>query len=245
VQEITVDGQTVFTAAAALPVAYSNLVAWYPFDSSFYGGSNADDCTALFNPGQSGDSTAYDGTVNGATYQSSGGVEDINAGANSGAFDFDGSNDYIDVGKPPVAGESDITWTANVKFDNVSTGSRQDIFGTGKADIEVEEDGGTLDFYIKNASGTAVRASVSVTAGSFINLAGTYDGSSMKLYKDGSLSDTQSQTGNIRNSNEDLYLGAMGPDNERHLDGTLDDVRFYNTALSSSQINQIYQNTQP
>src|SRR6056297_2864362 len=78
VQEITVDGDVVFSAGPSnLPVAYSNLIAWYPFDSATYGGSNADDVTAII--GGSGDDTAYDGTVNGGSYQSSGGVTDINA----------------------------------------------------------------------------------------------------------------------------------------------------------------------
>lgn len=85
IHEVNINGQIVeIDVTVPTPVAYSNLVAWYPFDSSFYGGSDADDVTALFNPNQSGDSTAYDGTVNGATYQPTGGVTDINIGVNSG-----------------------------------------------------------------------------------------------------------------------------------------------------------------
>jgi len=93
VEEITVDGQTVFTATER-PVAYSNLVAWWPFDSSFYGGSNTDDVTAIL--GGSGDDTAYDLTINGSpSYLSSGGVTDINKGGNSGAFDFSGNSNNV------------------------------------------------------------------------------------------------------------------------------------------------------
>jgi len=97
-EQIFTDGEGGLVApgyVSELPVAYSNLVAWYPFDSARYTGSNADDVTGII--GGSGDDTAFDGTVNGATYQSSGGVTDINAGTNSGAYDFDGTNDALDV----------------------------------------------------------------------------------------------------------------------------------------------------
>jgi len=69
-----------------LPVAASDLVAWYPFRSG-----TGEDLTA--GDSRFGDTTDYSAVVNGATFQASGGVTDIETGANSGAFDFDGTDE--------------------------------------------------------------------------------------------------------------------------------------------------------
>jgi len=232
VQEITVDGQTVFTAEA-LPVAYSNLVAWYPFDSSFYGGSNADDVTALFNSGQSGDASAFDATVNGATYQSSGGVTDINAGANSGAFDFDGSNDTIDVNpfnSPPnvtLCFWGKLNTTPQSSFASFITGQ-----GTGNFQIDFAPNGdirfnGSASFIIRQADTNYHHTAV------------TYDGSSIEVYNDGT--SVGSNNGDI--IFDELILGT-NRNEDRFIDAVIDDVRVYNTVLTTQQVQKIVQNTQ-
>jgi len=253
VQEITVDGQTVFTAGPAnLPVAYSNLVAWYPFDSATYGGSNADDVTALFNPGQSGDSTAYDGTVNGATYQSSGGVTDINAGANSGAFDFDGSNDTIippfpnvDFDQPNTImgwANADSANNANIIVNLSFSDSKDpfyfiDIFNNSQFRFIAEDNSGI----------TQTLSTGGYTTNTWFHVAGVFDGTNLNLYVDGSLEVTQSKSvGSLSQLNQ-MGIGVLNFSGltASLFDGTIDDVRVYDTDLSTSQINQIYQNTQP
>jgi len=250
VQEITVDGQTVFSAES-LPVAYSNLVAWYPFDSSFYGGSNADDVTALFNPAQSGDSTAYDGTVNGATYQSSGGVTDMNAGANSGAFDFDGSNDYIEPPFPNIDFDQPNTimgWANADSFPNAHmivgfgfSGSNDpfyfiDMFDNSDLRVVIED----------NSGNTQVVSTGGATTNTWFHVAAVFDGSDLNLYIDGSLQVSQSKSvGSVSQINR-MGIGALlRNDLGLVFDGNLDDIRVYDTDLSISQINQIYQNTEP
>jgi len=239
VQEITVDGQTVFTAET-LPVAYSNLVAWYPFDSATYGGSNADDVTALFNPGQSGDSTAYDGTVNGATYQSSGGVTDINAGANSGAFDFDGSDDLITISTSPFVDQSTgSTVTFWLDFDGGSNKTALRFFWdfTSSNDGFVFKQGSSGTFFVGNSS----RSMPSIPTGlSFFAV--RYD-NGYDIFRDATLIDSESAGTNLSN---DIIIGndrasASGP----VWDGRIDDVRVYDTPLTNTEINSIYVNTQP
>jgi len=247
VQEITVDGDTVFTAEA-LPVAYSNLVAWYPFDSSFYGGSNADDVTALFNSGQSGDSTAYDGTVNGATYKSSGGVTDINAGTNSGGYDFDGSGDHIDIGKPSIDTTNNIfsiaTWfkTSDTGFRRMVSnydggqalyGLEWDVDGTGKLSFSLRDSGGSMN---------RVTSSSTLNDGSYHHVVGAIDGSTVELMIDGDSKDTTSMTIGSTDSGSDGYIGAS-PHLSNPFQGELDDVRYYDKAISESEANDIFTNT--
>jgi len=252
VQEITVDGQTVFTAGPSnLPVAYSNLVAWYPFDSATYGGSNADDVTALFNPAQSGDSTAFDGTVNGATYQSSGGVTDINAGANSGAFDF--SNDLIEynTGNTFTAFNNDLSICIWHKADSL------DDFGNimGKVS-DTNADSADLGFWTESgniqygANSNRISTSQSVSTGVWHHYALTSDSSSdeAKMYFDGNLINTSTANTKNNSTNDDLngfYTGTFNGVFDFALDGAIDDARIYDKTLSGTEINQIYLNTEP
>ena len=248
VQQITVDGDVVFSAGPSnLPVAYSNLVAWYPFDSAEYGGSNADDVTAIL--GASGDDTAYDGTVSGANYQSSGGVTDINAGANSGAFNFDGSNDFIDLGLP-IDFNSDFTICAWCK-PNTTGGIGEKIFGAGGAPndlviLDISQGGFRFVFIANGDLSGKTNSSGSVNTNTYQHVAGTLSGTSMTLYVDGSVLRTDTAFTTTLNLDQvDIGRLILGTNDQDYFDGNIEDARIYNTALSGSQINQIYQNTQP
>jgi len=242
VTEITVDGDTVFSAGPSfdLPVAYSNLVAWYPFDSVEYGGSNADDVTAI--GGGSGNDTAYDGTVNGASYQSSGGVTDINAGANSGAFDFSGSaSDDIDLPLTTINDNNSSGMTITAWADVTTTGPQQYIVSgtkTGNADggLFMIIDSGNFEF---QPQGDRIQ-SAPVSTG-LQHFAGAVDSSGASWYIDGSLVATRSAF-TVTAPNE---CNIGNTQSTRNFEGTIDDVRFYNTKLSGSQINSIYDNTKP
>jgi len=238
VQEITVDGQTVFSAET-LPVAYSNLEAWYPFDSAEYGGGNADDVTATFNPSQSGDSTAHDGTVVGATFQATDGVTDINAGANSGAFEFDGNNDKIDTGYTPPLESSFVCWV-NVDTTNLMAvmNARQGNDGMwtrtsgGKALVQIGN-GGT---YLQ------ISSTSTITTGSWHLIMGAYDGNNVIVGVDGNIENTAS-VGRVQNGT--LSLGTRSDNNRNFFDGLIDDARVYNKALSAAEFSGIYNNTEP
>jgi len=236
VQSITIDGQEVF-GATTLPVAFSNLIAWYPFDSANYGGSNADDVTAII--GGSGDDTAFDGTVNGATYQSNDGVTDIQAGANSGAFSFNNSG-HIDLN---AFNGFDYANTALSIFD-----SSQD-----RGDRVVSVRAGNADpvFLIGDAAGyenNGTFGSVSYTqTTSFNHTVLQNDGSTIEVYRNGSLAGTDSYPGNVQ-PNADLFIGAQNDEELGrilNMDGNIDDFRIYNRALTATEVSQIFQNTQP
>jgi len=240
VTEITVDGDVVFSAQT-LPVAYSDLVAWYPFDSAEYGGSNADDVTAII--GGSGDDTAYDGTVSGATYQSSGGVTDINSGANSGAFDFDG-NDSINIGTGPFdfTRSTDQTIMGWMKLD-VSQ-SRGVLFGNnGGFDLSIlgsEE----VRFHPKN-SNYADSSSGVVNVGQYFHFALRLENSDFDVLISGS--EISMSTGNGSPFTTDIVTGDITIGNSVYggPDLQIDDFRIYDKLLTNSEINQIINNTEP
>ena len=244
VQEITVDGDVVFSAQT-LPVAYSNLVAWYPFDSAEYGGSNADDVTAII--GGSGDDTAYDGTVSGATYLSNGGGTDINAGANSGAFDFDGNNDQIstNLNFPNSA----TTITAWINQDTQDTDEYQPIFHaaeftSGLFITRSGFDGGLVMSHQTGSNSFQTFNQYQEKANQWVHVAGTWDGTNtgLKVYEDGQeVPSSISSEGTF--SETTMHIGRDPVLTTRVFDGQIDDVRLYNRVLSQSEISQIVSNT--
>jgi len=249
VTEITVDGQTVFTAQT-LPVAYSNLVAWYPFDSAAYGGSNADDVTAIL--GGSGDDTAYDGTVNGATYQSSGGVTDISAGANSGGFDFDGIDDFINLGSNTTFNnlfdQEDFTvscWVKNSVSQNDDIWNKADYPSfnrfirtrfTGAGQIVLDfGDGSNIVFMVAD--------DIDYADGDWhLCVAKRETGTGYTLKIDDDETITEPDNGSIGNT-EAFEIGHKT--DKGFYNGNIDDFRIYNKATTDTEDTQIYNNSDP
>jgi len=250
VQEITVDGDVVFTARE-FPVAFSNLVAWWPFDSSFYGGANTDDATG--GDGSSGDSTSYDTVQDGTvTFQSSGGAKDINTGDASGYAEFD-SQDGLDAGTTELSDFGDnnepFSYCAWAKFDNLFDDDYKPIMGdtighcllfhqrsglNRGAGWEVKTDG-TLNSFESGSN---------LSNNEWFHLVGTFDGSSnFTLYIDGNDKTTFTET-RTGQSLGDFYIGNYGQ-SSYDAAPNIDDVRVYDKELSSSEVSQIFSNTKP
>jgi len=224
-----------------LPVAASDLVAWYPFRSG-----TGEDITA--GDSRFGDTTDYSATVNGATFQASGGVTDIQTGANSGAFDFDGVDDGLTATLPTFAQLSICVW---VNWDNLNSeflgpiSTFRDANGTDTHQFTFHAaDGGNTNRIACLTPGSRPDFTT-VTAGKWFHFAATYDGTTVTTYVNG----TQANTG-TGSFTADLTEFAIGRrtsriDSNVITDGRIDDVRIYDSALSDSQINQIYLNTEP
>ncbi|MGQ9733280.1 MAG: LamG-like jellyroll fold domain-containing protein [Candidatus Zipacnadales bacterium] len=69
----------------------------------------------------------------------------------------------------------------------------------------------------------------------WVHYAGTYDGQQIKAYLNGMLTETTLAPGRLRASDEPLYIGALAPQ-DRPLDGSLDEVRIYNRALTDAEV---------
>jgi len=231
-----------------LPVAASDLVAWYPFRSG-----TGEDITA--GDSRFGDTTDYSVVVNGATFQSSGGVTDIETGANSGAFELDGTDDTLDLGTVADSDQS-LTFMTWVNSD-VAGSERQrpltknDGVNTSKDGsflFQISDDGTVLLVVFNNGTNINISASQTVAANTYVHLCGRYDfptgtaelyinGQSVNTASVGQLPPLSSQPWRIGQDNPKSVIGD--------LDGTADGTRIYTAALSDSQINQIYLNTEP
>ncbi|MEM6430095.1 MAG: LamG-like jellyroll fold domain-containing protein, partial [Deinococcota bacterium] len=75
-------------------------------------------------------------------------------------------------------------------------------------------------------------------------VAGTYDGRSFRIYVDGRLIGTQPLMQTINPSQDDpLFIGSYW--RGQYFQGGIDDLRLYNRALTTSEIEQLYQQERP
>jgi len=229
VEEITVDGNTVFSATT-LPVAFSDMIAWYPMEANIPGGDEYSDATALFSG--AADSTAYNLIDDGAFFGSGEGVTDIQQGANSDAFENNGGANYL-TSNVPVSLPITITlwYNGSTSYPIGSAGDPDQFFYNRLSH----------KWRFQNDPDIIV-GSTFTNIWTFIALSIDVSGNALAV-QNRSSTNTGSVSA-IGGQVEILNLGD-GRSGFGAFDGYVDDVRFYNTDLSLSQIQDIYDNTEP
>lgn len=191
-------------------------------------------------------------TVNGATWTSS--------GKYGGAYDFDDSNDYISL---PAGNQFDIdgdrTLSVWVNPDTAAThdviyfvggyqsGGRWKFWNLQLTDSnnllgEMEGDGGS--------SRSKCKTNEVLTNNVWTHVIMTWNHTSKacKIYINGTeatYSDLNSNMNGIVQGNTFVYIGGSKRTSFEHpYDGELDEVKLYNTILTASQIEQLYNNSQ-
>jgi hypothetical protein len=97
------------------------------------------------------------------------------------------------------------------------------------------------------SSGTGtVSTSASYNDGNWHQVTAVYDGTSNKIYLDGSLAKSAAASGTMAGTTNSLYLGGdptylVAGVNERFFAGALAQAAFYTNALTPSQIQSTYQ----
>lgn len=130
------------------------------------------------------------------------------------------------------------TWV-KLGANNAGTGIQRFVtLGNEKAVLRLDqsyEPNGTINslhFYAINGSGTGAYApGVLSQRDCFYHVAGTYDGSDIRLYLNGILQATQPYTAGLGTGN-----GVVFSSTGEMLDGVLDDVHIYDRALSDNEI---------
>lgn len=102
-------------------------------------------------------------------------------------------------------------------------------------------------FQVVTAAGGGLADSpTSATAGVWQHACGTLDGSNVRLYVNAAQIAQGAFTGSLSAISQDLYIGNRGGlvSGESFFDGPIDEVRFYNRALSVGEIARLYNQTQ-
>lgn len=166
------------------------------------------------------------------------------------SMDFDGVNDYVNVGSSVGNGVRSIE--LSFKPDVTINGSSSDYIAllVRNDATQAHEYGfyfsnltghvGQLVFFVRY-NGTlreAYSTTTTWTAGTWYHIAGTIDASNgMTLYVNCAAQGTNtSGTGAIETSSEITTIGCWGDANIRFFDGKIDNVRMWSRTLSSSEL---------
>jgi len=115
-------------------------------------------------------------------------------------------------------------------------GNRRDSFSFGLSSKGADDGDGSMTYLV---------ASQPVPLRKWCHVVGTYDGSSLHIYVNGELSaSSKAQKGDLLYTPADLMIGAYKDDDEFNcMDGALNLVRLYDTALTADEVRERYAGT--
>jgi len=161
-------------------------------------------------------------------------------------YDFDGTDDHVDTGYQVSASATQMSACGWVNLD--SLGNYQHILGSinsgsnKQLTLRVDNDN-KAQFGTFNGSHHQAKSTSTLSTGTWYFIAGTYDGSEYKLYVDGSLVATTIDSTFAPDDTSNIFVGARngtGGAADFLLDGQLYGVGLWDTALTASQISDLY-----
>ena len=178
-------------------------------------------------------------------------VTNYNVSVNGTGAIFNGSDSYLSLTPWEFGGEP-ITVEAYVKYDAFNSWSRIFDFadGDGTVDAIVLSNTSTtqqLVFNVRNGSIANLMYSASSSfylADTWAHVVVTVDGTTMKLYKDGVLTDTKTDGQEPTNlTRVQHWIGRSGFSTDDYFDGTIAYIRFWHgISLNETQIQALYYN---
>jgi hypothetical protein len=198
------------------------------------------DLVAYWRLDEGSGTTAHDSTGNGNDGTFNGDPQWV-VGYLGGALEFDGSDDWLDCGNDPSLDLT--TWT--IAFW-LNLNENKDFNGFVIKGLDAAENyevlaygDGHFHFPIAFADGSRTYGNTSAglcVVGEWAHFAYTYDSAEgRRFYKDGSLVFEDTESGTPQASTTSLAIGNEQP-MSRYVNGTMDDVRIYNHALTEVEI---------
>ncbi len=167
------------------------------------------------------------------------------------SLDFDGIDNTI-LTSSASNPTSEITVMSWINPDSLSDVDRGIVAKANAFILEVESNGSKISFSIlENDVHYEFESSVvgnQVQTNAWTHVAVTFDGVSSALYINGTYIDgeTSLPVSSINNSSEPYYIGWTSHTewgSDRYFDGRIDEVAIFNTALDSTEIQQLYNNS--
>jgi len=175
-----------------------------------------------------------DGTVYGATWTT---------GKVNGALFFDGTDDYVDIGNTLsiTTGFTVMAWVnpSSIGIDRQIISKGYDGTNT-QWELKTSTTDGKVDFRKWTAGGpVGVTSTQTLTVGTWVHLAGTFDGTTWKIYWNGVLDNSQAGSGPVETP-QNLYIGAVDHGGLGHpaqyWHGYIDEAKIYSCVLTQEQI---------
>jgi hypothetical protein len=165
------------------------------------------------------------------------------AGQLGNALNFDDIDDYVMVPNGPNFGiTGDITLAAWLRRPNFAQYAailaKTDGANTWDFDFQFEDGQRLLTFYSDGTSPTTVRSTNGLPDTDWHHVAVTRAGDTVTFYIDGINAGTATMSGAFPNNPNSIRIGTDGPawDAGSMFNGSIDEVRIYNRALSGAQI---------
>lgn len=168
------------------------------------------------------------------------------------ALDFNGSNSFVEVADNSLLDSSEVAisfWfnsrsnqVAHADFLDKGHGSGTNPYHAGFA---VQYNSNATDFSAFYGNGSyfeGAGSSQGYLDQEWHHVVANLGGPQIELYIDGVLENTVAANGSILANGANLYFGrhkALG----RYYNGLLDDIQIYDSALSQSEVSQIYNGT--
>jgi PKD repeat protein/glucose/arabinose dehydrogenase len=202
------------------PAPSAGLVAAYGFDET--SGTTVADASGTGNPG----------VISGATRTAS--------GRSGGALTFDGINDWVTVADAASLDlTTGMTLEAWVNPSALGSAWRTVILkeqSTGMAyGLYADEGGNRPSAHVYTSSELDTRGTAALPVGAWSHLAATYDGTTLRLFVNGTQVSSRAVAGAMRVTAQSLRIGGNAVWNE-WFQGRIDEVRIYNRALPAADI---------
>jgi hypothetical protein len=173
------------------------------------------------------------------------------------ALNFNGYEDYVDVGNDPVINvNSEVSVSAWIIASSYSSGSYERVIEKGLwtpqgergsyrfvRDIDVPQ----FAFQVYDTSSVAQSCGFmnwqDLTIGRLYHLVGTYTPTEIRCYVDGVLTDSNTDSfGNIQQTADPLVIGANSWGTE-NFNGIIDEVMIWNRALSAGEVRELFKSS--
>ena len=232
-----------YNSSTIFAVGNSSEICNYEIESTGLGNNPTDvysnDAVAVYHFGINS-STTDDSTSNGNDGTAYNGTEWVTTGKYGGAFEFDGVDDYIDIGTTDFFSDN---FTISTWVNFLSLSPIQHILAKGDNDgVSFRTYNDELRIYVGSVLTGKTGA---FTINNWYQVVATYNGTNTSLYIDG----VNVAEGVIGAINYETYtqttIGANKDGTANFMNGTIDEVRIYNRSLSPIEIEELYNNSIP
>jgi len=167
-------------------------------------------------------------------------------GKSGNALSFDGVNDYVSLGTKTL-GYTTLTVSAWLKYNKACSGNYGGLISKdGSSDFALTIACGLVNGYpvsfVQNEAGNAsgsIYSSKNVLDGNWHHMVMTQDGTYNRLYLDGAFQNQFALAGNVDDDIIPITIGSYSTLNN-YFNGSIDEIRIYNRALDSTEIQFLY-----
>lgn len=161
------------------------------------------------------------------------------------ALDFDGVNDYVDVGTLDITGYTQMSVSFYMNVDTTTQDFRLiSIRYSGADDIRIFHSAsigaGVLNFSLDD--GDVDNIGVNFETNQWYHVVMTHDGATLKAYFNGVEQASTASTFDYANADGLFYVGRYTGGTVTYYDGEASNVKIFNTALTAAQVADLYNN---